>query len=120
MLDGTWEVQGARLGDQSIEIPGGKMIVTGDRYVVQTPAGLDEGHFEVDSTVDPVAVDLVGTAGPHAGRRIRAAARLKGDLLQLAYDVGGSSRRPTDFVARGGSSVVAVRYKRVTSGPIDV
>ena len=120
MLDGTWELQGARLGDQSIEIPGGQMIVTGDRYSVQTPAGLDEGMLEVDAAADPIAVDLVGTAGPHAGTRIRAVARLKGDLLQLAYDVGGSTRRPPDFVARGGTSVVAVRYKRVKLDVIDV
>lgn len=115
MLDGEWQTLGARLGDQPIEIPGARLVIAAGRYVVDTPTGRDEGTILCRAATDPWEVDLAGTAGPHAGRTIRAVARLKGELLQLAYDVGGGTRRPRDFTARAGSSIVAVRYKRISA-----
>lgn len=112
MLDGDWQLLGARLGDQPIEIPGGRMTIADGRYTVDTPAGQDGGTVVLRAELDPMEIDLVGTQGPHAGTTIRAVIRLKGELLQLVYDVGGG-RRPRDFTARSGTSVVAVRYKRV-------
>jgi uncharacterized protein (TIGR03067 family) len=114
MFDGVWRVAGGRLGDQSIDLPAAELRIAGATYVVESPAGRDEGRWEVQPDSEPLAVDLIGTGGPHAGKRLRAIARVRGDTLQLVYGAGENAARPTDFVARGGTAVLAVRYRRVT------
>lgn len=114
MFDGVWRVTGGRLGDQVIDLPASELRVTGAHYVVESAAGRDEGRWEVQPDSEPLAVDLVGTSGPHACKRLRAIARVRGDTLQLVYGAGEHAPRPTDFVARGGAAVLAVRYRRVT------
>jgi uncharacterized protein (TIGR03067 family) len=113
MFDGVWRVAGGRLGDQGIDLPAGELHITGATYEVRSELGRDTGRWEVQAGGEPTAVDLIGTQGPHAGRRLRAIARVRGDTLQLVYGVGEDAPRPADFVARGGAAVLAVRYRRV-------
>jgi uncharacterized protein (TIGR03067 family) len=114
MFDGVWRVTGGRLGDQSIDLPASELRITGATYVVETSVSRDEGRWEVQPDSEPLAVDLIGTDGPHSGKRLRAIARVRGDTLQLVYGAGENAPRPSDFVARGGAPVLAVRYRRVT------
>ena len=114
MLDGTWHSAGARLGDQVIEQPTTRLVIAGAAYVVESPLGRDEGRLELRAEAEPWGLDLIGTSGPNAGQVLRAIVRVRGTLLQLAYDAGWSGWRPRDFSGQGGTSIVAVRYRRAS------
>jgi uncharacterized protein (TIGR03067 family) len=115
MLNGTWIAQAAEFGGQSLPVPETVWRITGDRYVVNGPRGREEGRLQIDVTVTPHTVDLVGTSGPSAGRTIPALFRLRGQLLQICYVVGDEGTvqpRPHEFSAAPGSMQLMVRYRR--------
>jgi uncharacterized protein (TIGR03067 family) len=113
MLNGTWIPQAAEFSGQAIPLPPARWVIAGERYVVESEGGRDEGLLVVDTKVTPHAVDLVGQAGPNAGQTLRAIFRVRGDLLQLCYEVGESPTRPAAFVSVEGSMALTVRYRRV-------
>ena len=114
MLDGTWKPLGGKLGDQSIPLPGGLFTIVGGSYRVETPEGPASGTLKLDDRGSVAKLDLLGQGGSHDGQLIEAIVRVRGDLLQMNYDAGGG-RRPVNFTSVAGSSVVAVRYRRVES-----
>jgi len=114
MLDGVWIAQAAEFSGESLPVPESRWVIAGTRYVVESAAGRDEGDLLVDAEATPLAVDLVGRSGPNGDKTIRAIFRLRGDLMQLCYDVGGDNRRPSTFAASRGSMRVLVRYRRIS------
>lgn len=114
MLNGTWIPQGAEFVGQSLPMPEARFVITGARYVVETGGVRDEGTLVIDDAVTPHTIDIVGTAGPNAGKTIPAIFRVRGELLQLCYDVGDVPRRPTAFGTAPGSTQIMVRYRRET------
>ena len=97
-------------------MPDARLVIDGDRYVVEGVGADDSGILHVDATVTPHTIDLVGKRGPHAGRTIPALFRIRGNLLQLCYCVGESTvrqPRPTEFHAAAGSMQLLVRYRRL-------
>ncbi len=52
----------------------------------------DSGEYRLLAESDPPAIDIEGTAGPYAGRRLRAIYDLGGDLLSISYDLHGGPR----------------------------
>ncbi len=113
MLNGTWVPLAAEFSGQSIPLPPTRWIIDGERYVVEAEAGQDAGSLVIDATATPATVDLIGRTGPNAGKTLRAIFRLRGDLLQLCYEVGDTPVRPTAFVTARGSMALTVRYRRV-------
>lgn len=113
MLNGTWIPQTAEFSGQAIPLPPTRWVISGERYVVEAEAGQDEGVLLVDTETSPHAVDIVGRAGPNAGKTLRAIFRVRGDLLQLCYEVGDKPARPDAFVTAPGSLALTVRYRRV-------
>jgi uncharacterized protein (TIGR03067 family) len=113
MLNGIWMPLAAEFSGQAIPLPPARWIIAGERYVVEAEAGRDEGILVVDTSALPPAVDIVGHAGPNAGKTLRAIFRVRGDLLQLCYEVGDAPARPTAFVSAEGSMALTVRYRRV-------
>ena len=81
--------------------------------VAELLGAADEGILVVDTSATPHAVDIVGQAGPNAGKTLRAIFRIRGDLLQLCYEVGDAPARPSAFVSEQGSMALTVRYRRV-------
>jgi uncharacterized protein (TIGR03067 family) len=119
MLDGIWIPHGAEFSGEALPTPESRWIVTGTRYVVESEAGRDEGELRIDAAASPASVDLVGTSGPHGNKTIRAIFRLRGDLLQLCYDVSGDDRRPVTFTTSKGSMQLMVRYRRDSESALD-
>lgn len=113
MLNGTWVPQTAEFSGQSIPLPPTRWVIDGERYVVEAEHGRDEGVLVVDAEATPAAVDIVGQRGPNAGRTLRAIYRMRGDLLQVCYEVGDAPARPTAFLTAPGSMALTVRYRRV-------
>ncbi len=112
MLDGTWTPQGGEFSGESLPMPDTRWVITGTRYVIESENGRDEGELIFDATATPLAVDLVGTSGPNGNKTIKAIYRVRGELLQLCYDVSGDNRRPAAFTTSKGSMQLMVRYRR--------
>ena len=112
MLEGTWRAVGGRLGTESIPIPATCFVITGDTYVIETPAGIERGCWVWLETEEPRVLRLTGTTGQHANQVIEALVRVRGSVMQLCYAVDGGPR-PQDFAdAETRGAVVTMRYHR--------
>lgn len=118
MLNGTWIPQGAEFGGQSLPMPATRLIIAGTRYVVEAADGRDEGTLAIDEKVTPHTIDIIGVAGPNAGKTIPAIFRVRGELLQICYDVGDVPRRPAAFGTGPGRTQLMVRYRREGQGAL--
>ena len=119
MLTGTWIPQGAEFAGQSLPMPETRLVIDGDNYVVESAESRDSGTLQIDASVTPHTIDLVGREGPNAGRTIPALFRMRGNLLQLCYLVGEGSApqpRPSEIHAAPGSMQILVRYRRLQAG----
>ena len=120
MLDGIWIPHGAEFSGEVLPTPASRWVISGTRYIVESEAGRDEGELRIDAAASPASVDLVGTSGPHGNKTIRGIFRVRGDLLQLCYDVSGDDRRPVTFATGKGSMQLMVRYRRITEQSISL
>lgn len=114
MLDGVWLPLGAEFCGEALPLPDTRLVITGDRYVVEAAETRDEGVLRIDASASPPGIDIVGQAGPNAGKTLLAIFRVRGDRLQLCYDVGEPPCRPTTFATAQGSTRILIRYRRVT------
>lgn len=112
MLDGTWTPQSAEFSGEPLPLPDTRWVITGTRYVVESGNSRDEGELIFDVMATPLALDLVGLSGPNGNKTIKAIYRIRGDVLQLCYDVSGNDRRPVEFKTGKGSMQLMVRYRR--------
>jgi uncharacterized protein (TIGR03067 family) len=101
LLAGSWVPVAADVSGQVLAIdelrvarlsfePDGYAIVDRDGQVV------DAGTWQLGELGDPRSIDLVGNAGPNAGRRVLAIIALDGDRLCLGYDME-RDRRPSGW-----------------------
>ena len=110
MLDGIWLPHSANFAGDEIPLHGTRLTISGNRYTVETPHGTDHGTLAHDSNARPHTLDIIGTAGPNAGRTIPAICRLEQDQLVICYDVGGGPR-PGEFSTGKNSTRLMVIYR---------
>lgn len=110
MFSGTWIPHSAEFSGREIPLHGTRLIITGDTYVVETPNGKDSGTLAINSDVVPHQIDIIGTAGPNAGRTIPAICQRENARLTICYDVGGGPR-PDRFSTGGESTRLLVIYQ---------
>jgi uncharacterized protein (TIGR03067 family) len=101
-LEGAWVPIDARLGAR--RLPVGELRV---RYLLLECGGygiidrsnhvVDGGGYRVNEAA--ATLDLVGHAGPCAGRTLLAIYALHGDELTVCYDLEGGTR-PSDMLQR--------------------
>jgi len=113
MLDGIWLPLGAEFCGEALPLPDTRFVIAGDRYVVEAAESRDEGMLRIDAAASPPGIDIVGQAGPNAGKTLLAIFRIRGDRLQLCYDVGDPARRPAAFATARGSTQILIRYRRM-------
>ena len=65
-----------------------------EHYAIVDHAGqvVDEGTWQLGALDNPRSIDLLGSAGPNAGRRVLAIFALDGDRLCLGYDMERDQR----------------------------
>jgi uncharacterized protein (TIGR03067 family) len=97
LLTGSWVPVAADVSGQALNIDelrvarlsfdaGGYAIMDHDGQVV------DAGIWQLGTLGNPSSIDLVGNAGPNAGRRVLAIFALDGDRLCLGYDMERDQR----------------------------
>ena len=97
LLEGSWVPVAADVSGQVLEI--GELRVArlsfdAERYEIMDHAGevVDAGTWQLGVLDNPRSIDLLGNAGPNAGRRVLAIIALDGDRLCLGYDMERDQR----------------------------
>ena len=91
-LEGNWKPVAAEVSDQILpitELRVARLSFDADRYSIFDHAGqvVDAGHWQLGADVIPRPLDLVGNAGPSAGRRVLAIVAFDEERLSLGYDL---------------------------------
>jgi uncharacterized protein (TIGR03067 family) len=84
---------------------GGYGIVDRSNHVV------DRGRYLLHAQGTAAAMDIVGRAGPHAGRTLLAIYQLRGDELTVCYDLEGRER-PLDMQPQPERLLLRITYTR--------
>jgi len=97
-LTGSWVPVAADVSGQSLaldELRVARLSFDAEGYAIVDRSGqvVDAGTWELGTFGSPQSLDLVGNAGPNAGRRVLAIIALDGDRLCLGYDME-RDRRP--------------------------
>lgn len=115
-LDGTWvpiaaDVSGQVLAVRDLRVArlvldrGGYEIIDGSDAVV------DRGDIRIDRGATPPTMDIVGSAGPNAGRTMLAIFELDGDRLTVCYDLDGAVR-PANMQPQEEQLLLSITYAR--------
>jgi uncharacterized protein (TIGR03067 family) len=101
LLTGSWVPVAADVSGQLLDVSElrvARLNFEAQGYAIVDHAGqvVDTGRWELGALGDPRPLDLIGHAGPNAGRRVLAIVALDGDRLCLGYDME-RDRRPSGW-----------------------
>ena len=90
-----------------------RLSFTDDRYAIVDSKGetVDAGVWEMGALVTPQSLDLMGSVGPYAGRRVLAIIALDGDRLCIAYDLECAAR-PSGWKHEREQLLLSITYLR--------
>ena len=115
-LDGTWvpiaaNVSGQRLSVAQLRVA--QLIIESETYriVDRRAQVVDCGELKLDEAAVPCALDIIGLAGPNAGKRMRAIIELDGDRLCVCYDLE-QEQRPRAMRPLGDQLLLSITYAR--------
>lgn len=101
LLTGSWlpvaaEVSGQLLAVDELRVA--RLNFEEDRYAIVDRRGqvVDAGTWRLGELGKPRCLDLIGSLGPNAGRRVLAIIEQVGDRLCLGYDME-RERRPSSW-----------------------
>jgi uncharacterized protein (TIGR03067 family) len=122
-LDGEWLPVAADVSGQPLDVATlrvARLLIGRGGYDIldHDARRVDRGALEAAAEADapPGALDLLGTDGPAAGRRLRALSELDGDRLCLCYDLE-SDVRPASMRAAQDQLLLRITYTRVRPRP---
>jgi uncharacterized protein (TIGR03067 family) len=97
LLAGSWVPVAADVSGQVLDIRElrvARLNFDALGYAIVDHEGLvvDAGTWQLGVLGDPRSIDLIGNAGPNAGRRVLAIIALDGDRLCLGYDMERDQR----------------------------
>ena len=101
LLTGSWVPVAADVSGQVLAIDQlrvARLSFDSEGYAIVDRNGqiVDAGTWQLGALGTPRSIDLVGHAGPNAGRRVLAIIALDGDRLCLGYDME-RDRRPSGW-----------------------
>jgi uncharacterized protein (TIGR03067 family) len=115
-LEGNWVPVAAEVSGQALPLADLRVSVLsfeGDRYSIIDQAGqvADAGRWQLGAEATPCTLDLEGSEGPNAGRRVLAIAALDGDRLCLGYDME-REQRPASWRHEPDQLLLCITYLR--------
>lgn len=101
LLKGSWVPVAADVSGQVLAIDDlrvARLTFDSAGYAIFDHGGqiVDAGIWQLGALGNPRPIDLIGNAGPNAGRRVLAIIALDGDRLCLGYDME-RDRRPSGW-----------------------
>jgi uncharacterized protein (TIGR03067 family) len=118
-LDGIWVPIAADVSGQALvvrELRVARLVLDRGGYEIidRTEHVVDSGDYRVDIDSMPRAMDIVGVAGPNAGRTMHAIFELDGDRLKVCYDLE-SAERPHAMRPQEDQLLLSITYVRAPS-----
>ena len=116
VLAGNWVPVAAEVSGQALEISDlrvARLSFSDDQYAIVDRNGetVDAGSWELGLATTPRAIDLLGSEGPYADRRVLAIIALDGDRLCIAYDLECASR-PSGWKHEREQLLLCITYVR--------
>jgi uncharacterized protein (TIGR03067 family) len=117
-LEGDWVPIAAEVSGQILPVADLRVSLLSfedDRYSIVDHAGaiVDSGLWQLGLEATPRSLDLLGNAGPNAGRRVLAIVALDGDRLCLGYDME-REQRPGSWRHEPDQLLLCITYLRRT------
>jgi uncharacterized protein (TIGR03067 family) len=118
-LTGTWVPVAAEVSGRQLEVAQlrvARLIIERDSYRIVDHADqlVDRGELQLDQAAFPFALDIVGSHGPHAGKRMLAIIELDGDRLCICYDLE-RGERPLSMRPTVGQLLLSITYVRAAA-----
>jgi len=115
-LEGAWVPVAASVAGKALtvgELRVKYLVLDGHDYSIidRSNQVVDRGEYLVNATVSPTTIDIVGRAGPNAGRSMLAIYRLDGNRLTVCYDLDGMER-PANMQAHEDQLLLSITYER--------
>jgi uncharacterized protein (TIGR03067 family) len=115
-LEGHWHVVGLQI--DGAEMPAAtfaraRLLMDGDRFRMESPEGNYDGTFTIDTSVEPMRIDIDFVEGPDAGNSSHGIFELDGDQLTICLGLVGASR-PVGFSTSPGSGHALQRLRRAS------
>ncbi|HUL19672.1 MAG TPA: TIGR03067 domain-containing protein [Steroidobacteraceae bacterium] len=115
-LEGAWvpiaaSVAGSALRVEELRVRYLLLHGGGYRIIDRSNRVVDRGHYRLDDARSPPAMDIMGEAGPYAGRTMLAVYELRGDELTVCYDLE-RQQRPADLNPRRDQPLLRITYAR--------
>jgi uncharacterized protein (TIGR03067 family) len=118
-LTGIWvpvaaDVSGRQLVVQELRVA--RLIIERDSYQIvdHSDQVVDSGELHLDEGTFPCALDIVGSHGPHAGKRMLAIIELDGDRLCVCYDLE-RDERPASMQPQVDQLLLSITYVRAAA-----
>ena len=120
VLEGSWAPVAADVSGQALpvaELRVAHLSFAADHYSIVDHSGeiVDAGDWELGAPMNPRPLDLIGKAGPNAGRRVLAIVALDGDRLCLGYDME-RDRRPSGWKHEPDQLLLSITWVRQPGG----
>jgi len=115
-LEGAWVPVAANVSGKELivaELRVKYLVLAGHDYSIidRTNQIVDRGEFLVNESARPCTIDIVGRAGPNAGRSMLAIFELTDDRLTVCYDLDGKDR-PAGMQPREDQLLLSITYER--------
>jgi uncharacterized protein (TIGR03067 family) len=119
-LTGTWAPVAADISGRPLvvaQLRVARLIIERDSYQIvdRSSAVVDSGKLLLDEAAVPCALDIVGSHGPHAGKRMRAIIELDRDRLRICYDLE-CDQRPASVRPQFDQLLLSITYVRAGGG----
>ena len=114
---GTWLPTRAELGGKPMQddfLTNTVLKLVQGNYEVTVRGLPDKGAYTLDAGSKPKTLDITGSEGPNAGKKILCIYELKGNTLKICYGLDGSAR-PTEFKSPPATKYFLVTYERKKS-----
>jgi len=122
-LEGEWRFDALQVDGNDMPaamLSHSKLLMDGDRFRMESPEAIYDGHFTIDASATPMQIDIAFVEGPEAGHHSYGLFELQGDRVTICLGLVGASR-PTSFATRPGSGHALERLRRTSSTrPADV
>jgi uncharacterized protein (TIGR03067 family) len=117
-LDGVWipikaELAGQPMAETILQTI--RLKIEKDKYEVTVGGEPDAGTVTLDTAARPKRMRITGVKGPNAGKVFPAIYELRGETLQVCYDLSGT-KTPTEFKTSAGTQLYLVTYRRQARG----
>jgi len=115
-LQGSWNIVTLEVEGDEYPPLGGRIVITGDRFVSLNMGAEYEGAMTVDESATPKTLDMLFDKGPHAGKKSLAIYELKKDEWKICLGFAGCTR-PAKFVTKKGTGHALETLRRGEAKP---